>query len=72
MPMHNAIPSQGADVQPYKNNGKELDLMHGLNTYDHGARQNDPILCRWDRMDPLCDGFKVMIVIAILQPNILL
>ena len=26
-------------LQPYKYNGKELDLMHGLNTYDYGARQ---------------------------------
>ena len=30
MPMHNAMPSRGADVQPYKYNGKELDLMHVL------------------------------------------
>ena len=33
--MHNAMPSRGADVQPYKYNGKELDRMHGLNTYDY-------------------------------------
>ena len=24
---------KGASLQPYKYNGKELDLMHGLNTY---------------------------------------
>ena len=35
---------KGASLQPYKYNGKELDLMHGLNTYDYGARQYDPIL----------------------------
>ena len=46
-----------ADFQPYKYNGKELDKMHGLNTYDHGARQNDPILARWDRIDPLCEKY---------------
>ena len=57
MPMHNAMPSRGADVQPYKYNGKELDLMHGLNTYDYGARQHDPILARWDRIDPLCEKY---------------
>ena len=57
MPMHNAMPSRGADVQPYKYNGKELDRMHGLNTYDYGARQHDPILCRWDRIDPLCEKY---------------
>ena len=43
------------DHQPYKYNGKELDRMHGLDTYDYGARQHDPILCRWDRMDPLAE-----------------
>ena len=57
MPMHNAMPSRGADVQPYKYNGKELDRMHGLNTYDYGARQHDPILARWDRIDPLCEMY---------------
>ena len=29
--------------------------MHGLNTYDYGARQHDPILARWDRIDPLAE-----------------
>ena len=57
MPMHNAIPSKGADVQPYKNNGKELDLIHGLNTYDYGARQYNPVTARWDRMDPLSEKY---------------
>ena len=48
--------STAADFQPYKYNGKELDKMHGLNTYDYGARQHDPILGRWDRIDPLCEN----------------
>ena len=39
------------------NNGRELDRMHGLDTYDYGARQYDPILLRWDRMDPLCEKY---------------
>ena len=43
--------------QPYKYNGKELDLMHGLNTYDYGARQYSPVLARWDRKDPLCEKY---------------
>lgn len=43
--------------QPYKYNGKELDRMHGLDTYDYGARQHDPILARWDRIDPLCEKY---------------
>ena len=46
-----------ADYQPYKYNGKELDRMHGLDTYDYGARQYDPILGRWDRVDPLCEKY---------------
>ena len=45
----------GATVQPYKYNGKELDRMHGLDTYDYGARQYDPILARWDRVDPVAE-----------------
>ena len=40
-PYADATASKGAAVQPYKYNGKELDLMHGLNTYDYGARQHD-------------------------------
>ena len=47
--------SANSSVQSYKYNGKELDLMHGLNTYDYGARQYFSILGRWDRMDPLCE-----------------
>jgi RHS repeat-associated protein len=46
-----------ASLQPYKYNGKELDLMHGLNTYDYGARQYDPITGRWDRVDPLAEKY---------------
>ena len=44
-------------AQPYKYNGKELDGMHGLSTYDYGARQYDPVTARWDRMDPLCEKY---------------
>ena len=44
-------------LQPYKYNGKELDTMHGLNTYDYGARQYNPVTLRWDRMDPLCEKY---------------
>ncbi len=54
-PYADAAGSTNPDFQPYKYNGKELDKMHGLNTYDYGARQHDPILARWDRIDPLCE-----------------
>ena len=40
-----------------KVNGKELDKIHGLNTYDYGARQYNPITARWDRMDLLAEKY---------------
>ena len=43
--------------QKRKYNGKEFDNMHGLNTYDYGARQYNPVTARWDRMDPLCEKY---------------
>lgn len=42
-------------LQPYKYNGKEFDAMHGLHTYDYGARQYDPLLVVWHGVDPLCE-----------------
>ena len=45
------------NVQPYRYNGKEFDNMHGLNTYDYGARQYNPVTARWDRVDPLCEKY---------------
>lgn len=56
-PYADASASTNTDFQPYKYNGKELDKMHGLNTYDYGARQHDPILARWDRIDPLAEKY---------------
>ena len=44
-------------VQPYKYNGKEFDGMHGLNTYDYGARQYNPVTAHWDRVDPLAEKY---------------
>lgn len=44
-------------LQKYKYNGKELDRMHGLNFYDYGARQYDPILGHFTQMDPLCEKY---------------
>ena len=46
-----------SDKQMRRYNGKELDRMHGLNTYDYGARQYNPVTARWDRMDPLCEKY---------------
>lgn len=44
-------------VQNHKYSGKEFDNMHGLNTYDYGARQYNPVTGRWDRMDPHCEDY---------------
>ena len=41
----------------YKYNGKEFDRMHGLDTYDYGARQYDGARILWNRMDPLCEKY---------------
>ena len=49
--------STASEVQSRRYNGKELDRMHGLDTYDYGARQYDPVTGRWDRMDPLCEKY---------------
>lgn len=43
--------SPNKTLQPYKYNGKELDRMHGLDTYDYGARQYNPTLPIWDKPD---------------------
>ena len=44
-----------AGLQQYKYNGKELDRIAGLNTYDYGARLYFPVLPMWDRVDPKCE-----------------
>ena len=46
-----------AGLQSFKYNEKEFDMMHGLNTYDYGARQYYPVVPSWDRMDPLCEMY---------------
>ena len=56
-PYADATAVKGANLQPYKYNGKEFDNMHGLNTYDYGARQYNPVTARWDRIDPLCEKY---------------
>ena len=43
--------------QHYKYNGKEFDELHGLNTYDYGARQYAPLLPLWNRVDPLAEKY---------------
>ena len=45
------------NVQPYKYNGKELDRKGGLDWYDYGARQYDPLIGMFLSVDPLSENF---------------
>ena len=56
-PFCDSLSSLNASLQPYKYNGKEFDRMHGLNTYDYGARQYNPAFPSWDRIDPLAEEY---------------
>ena len=47
----------GGYSQPYLYNGKEIDMMHGLEWYDYGARMYEPGICRFMTMDPLCEKY---------------
>ena len=47
----------GGYSQPYLYNGKEIDVMHGLEWYDYGARMYEPGICRFMTMDPLCEKY---------------
>jgi hypothetical protein len=43
--------------------------MHGLNTYDYGARQYNPATARWDRIDPLCEKYYSILPYAYCMNN---
>ena len=49
--------SSGGDVQKYKYGGKELERMHGVDLYDFSARMQDPVLGRFNTMDPMCEKY---------------
>ena len=47
----------GSSLQPYKYNGKELDRMHGLDLYDYGFRQYDPVVPMFTQQDPMAEKY---------------
>lgn len=47
----------GSSLQPYKYNGKELDRMHGLDLYDYGFRQYDPVVPMFTQVDPMAEKY---------------
>lgn len=49
--------STGQEKQPYKYNGKELDLTHGLNLYDYSARYMDSPIGRFTSVDPQAEKY---------------
>ena len=49
--------STNIGLQPYLYGNKELDMMHGLNTYDFGARNYNPLLGQFTTMDRFCTKY---------------
>jgi RHS repeat-associated protein len=49
--------STGQNVQAFKYNDKELDLMHNLNMYDYSARYIDMANPRFTTIDPLAEKY---------------
>lgn len=50
-PISDSLHTINSAFQTYKYDGKEFDKMYGLNTYDYGARQMDPVICGWTTVE---------------------
>jgi len=37
--------------------GKELDIAHGYECYDYGARHYNPLVYRFTTMDPMAEKY---------------
>ena len=44
-------------LQPYKFGENELERTYGLDWYDIHARQYDPVVPSWNKIDPLCENY---------------
>ena len=49
--------AQNAQLQPYKFGGNEFERTCGLDWYDIHARQYDPIVPSWNKIDPLAEKY---------------
>ena len=52
--------AQNAQLQPYKFGGNEFERTCGLDWYDIHARQYDPIVPSWNKIDPLAEEYYHM------------
>lgn len=49
--------ANSSNFQPYKFEGMEFDRIYGLDWYDIHARQYDPVVPSWHKIDPLAEKY---------------